>query len=134
MISSNDGVFFPNRSLDRATAEALAAYCELHFPLLGRRKSVMVEWGLRDDEARSVIEGSASKATLDRVWKHPNGGWRVLLPVMGAVVGHSADTFIIQEKTRLENERRTFEAREARLGQMARDLRAVVPVALPRAD
>ena len=130
MILSNDGANFPVLHLDRATAEALAVFCQQSFPAQGRRKAVAREWGLRDDEARSVIEGNASKATLDRIWKHPNGGWRVILPVMGAVVGQTADAFIIAERKRLANEREQYEAREARLDQMARDLRTVVPLRL----
>lgn len=130
MILSNDGGKSPVLRLDRATAEALAVFCQQAFPAQGRRKAVSREWGLRDDEARAVIEGNASKATLDRIWKHPNGGWRVILPVMGAVVGQTADAFIMRERERLANEREQYEAREARLDQMARDLRTVVPLRL----
>lgn len=130
MIFSNDGLKRPVLGLDRATADALAVFCQQSFPAQGRRKAVAREWDLRDDEARAVIEGQASKATLDRIWKHPNGGWRVILPVMGAVVGQTADAFILNEKRRLADERRSFEERETRLAEMARDLRVVVPLAL----
>lgn len=132
-IYSNDGDFLPRLGLDRSMADALAVYVQQTFPPLGRRKAVAAEWGLGSEEARTVIEGRPSKATLDRIWKHPNGGWRVILPVMGAVVGQTADAFIIREKERLADERRTFEEREARLGQMARDLRVVVPLGLGEA-
>jgi hypothetical protein len=134
MIFSNDGEKSPVLQLDRATADALAVFVQQAFPAQGRRKAVAREWDLRDDEARSVIEGQASKATLDRIWKHPRGGWRVILPVMGAVVGQTADAFILHEKARLADERRSFEEREARLHQMARDLRVVVPLSLDRPD
>lgn len=132
MIFSNDGANRSVLQLDRATADALAVFCQQAFPAQGRRKAVSREWDLRDDEARAVIEGTASKATLDRIWKHPSGGWRVLLPVMGAVIGQTADAFIIQEQERLANERREQEAREKRLGEMARDLRSVVRLDLRR--
>lgn len=132
MIFSNDGEKSPVLQLDRHTAEALAVFVQQAFPAQGRRKAVARAWALRDDEARSVIEGQASKATLDRIWKHPNGGWRVILPVMGAVVGQTADAFILNEKARLADERRSFEEREARLVEMARDLRTVVPLSLDR--
>ena len=134
MIFSNDGGFSAVLPLDRATADALATFCQQHFPAQGRRKAVAREWDLRDDEARAVIDGQASKATLDRIWKHPAGGWRVILPVMGAVVGQTADAFIINEKRKLENERRSFEEAETRLDQMARDLRVVVPLRLGPPD
>lgn len=133
-IYSNDGDFSPRLGLDRSMADALAVYVQQTFPPLGRRKAVAAEWGLGTEEARTVIEGRPSKATLDRIFKHPNGGWRVILPVMGAVVGQTADAFILNEKQRLANERQSFEAREARLVEMARDMRAVVPLSLGRPD
>lgn len=133
-ISTNNGQFQPILPLDRATRDALATFCQQTFPASGIRKSVANEWGLTLDEARAVIEGRASAPTLDRIWKHPRGGWRVILPVLGAVVGQTADAFIIQEKQRLEHERRNYEAREARLVEMARDLRAVVPLRLGSDD
>ncbi len=128
-VFSKDGDFLPRLGLDRSIADALAVYVQQSFPPLGRRKAVATEWGLGTEEARTVIEGRPSKATLDRIFKHPNGGWRVILPVMGAVVGQSADAFILAEQKRLANERHEYEVREARLGQMARDLRAVVSLA-----
>lgn len=133
-IHAYDGAGLPTLGLDRATRDALAIYVQQTFPANGRRKAVAREWNLTTDEARCVIEGRASAATLDRIWKHPNGGWRVLLPVMGAVIGQTADAFIIREKERLANERRSFEEREARLVEMARDLRAVGPLPLRRPD
>lgn len=129
-IYSNDGDFLPRLGLDRSMADALAVYVQQTFPSIGRRKAVAAEWGLGSEEARTVIEGRPSKATLDRIWKHPNGGWRVILPVMGAVVGQTADAFILNEKARLADERRSYEEREARLHEMARDLRVVVPLHL----
>lgn len=130
MIFSNDGLKCPVLGLDRATADALAVFCQQAFQPQGRRKAVARHWDLRDDEARSVIEGTASKATLDRIWKHKNGGWRVLLPVMGAVIGQTADAFIIEEQKRLAHERRKYEEEEAHLDGVARTLRVVVPLDL----
>lgn len=90
-ILGSEGEKYPFLQLDR-TRDGLAAYCARRWPV-GRRKSVAREWGLSADEARSVCEGSASQATLDKVWRHPQGGWTVLLPVMGAVVGQSIHDF-----------------------------------------
>jgi hypothetical protein len=92
--------------LDR-TRDGLASYCEARWPV-GRRKSVAKEWDLSADEARSVCEGSASQATLDKVWRHTRGGWTVLLPVMGAVIGQP-----IHEFFRAQNERAAREAASA---------------------
>lgn len=127
-IYANDGDFLPRLGLDRTMADALAVYVEQTIPVQGRRKAVAVLWDLGLDEARTVIEARPSRTTLDRIFKHPNGGWRVILPVMGAVVGQSADASIINEKRRLADERRSFEEREAHLDQVARDLRTVSPV------
>lgn len=91
--------------LDR-TRDGLAAYCEARWPV-GRRKSVARTWNLTADEARSVCEGSASQATLDKVWRHPQGGWAVLLPVMGAVIGQPIHGFFREQmrQSAKENER-----------------------------
>lgn len=133
-IYSNDGDFLPRLGLDRSMADALAVYVQQTFPSIGRRKAVAAEWGLGTEEARTVIEGRPSKATLDRIWKHENGGWRVLIPVMGAVVGQSVDAFIIQEKQRSADERRERQAKEDQLDRMARDLRSVGDLSLRRPD
>ncbi|HEY9219515.1 MAG TPA: hypothetical protein VIO94_15820 [Phenylobacterium sp.] len=119
-ILGRDGGKFP---FSRATREALSRYVTSMAPT-GRRKWVEQQWDLTSDQARSVIEGTASAATLDMIWKHRRGGWAVLLPVMGAVIGHSFEDFISNEQERLSNERRAFEEREARLGEMARHLRS----------
>lgn len=132
-IYSNDGAGLPRLGLDRTVADGLAVWCEQTFPLQGRRKAVAQHFGLSLDEARTVLEARASRTVLDRIWKHPSGGWRVLLPVMGAVIGQTADAFILQEKERLAHERLEYERREAELGEMARDLRAVVHLADRRA-
>lgn len=97
-VHGSFGEKFPLLRLDR-TRDGLASYCEVRWPV-GRRKSVAREWGLSADEARSICEGSASQATLDKVWRHPRGGWSVLIPVMGAVVGQPIHEFF-REKMKL---------------------------------
>jgi len=129
-IYANDGDFSPRLGLDRTVADAMAVWCEQTFPVQGRRKAIANHFDISLDSARTLIEARPSRTLLDQIFKHKNGGWRVILPVMGAVVGQSADAFIIQEKERLSNERLEYEQREARLGQMARDLRTVVPLHL----
>src|SRR5690606_657859 len=54
-------------------------------------------WGLSLDEARGAVAGRASQATVDKIFKHPNGGWAVVLPVLGAVIGHGVDQFFRQQ-------------------------------------
>lgn len=129
-IYANDGEFSPRLGLDRTVADAMAVWCEQTFPVQGRRKAIASHFDISLDAARTLIEGRPSRTLLDQIFKHRNGGWRVILPVMGAVVGQTADAFIIREKERLADERRDFEERESRLDQMARDLRVVVPLDL----
>lgn len=133
-IYANDGAKLPTFELDQTFADALALWCDRSFDAVGRRKAVARHFDLTLDEARTVLEARASRSVSNRILKHKNGGWKVALPVLGAVIGQTADDFIIAEKTRLENERKSFEAREARLGAMARDLRSVVPLSLHGSD
>lgn len=129
-IYANDGDFRPTLGLDRSMGDALAVWAQQTFPAPGTRKALARHFDITLDEARTILEARPSRSLLDRVFKHPNGGWRVILPVMGAVVGQTADAFILNEKRRLADERRSFEEREARLAEMARDLRVVVPLGL----
>lgn len=83
--------------LDRATREALVIYCARRWHA-GRRKAVEREWGLSPDEARGIIEGTASWTTVDKVWK--KGGWAVVLPILGAVIGHGVGEYFAEEARR----------------------------------
>jgi hypothetical protein len=116
-ILGSRGEFFPSLGLARQTRDALARYVALRWPT-GRRKAVAAEFGLTPDEARSVCEATASAATIDKIWKSPAGGWSVLLPVMGAVVGQTIEDFHHQE---LKN----HAAQARRHASLVRDLRAV---------
>jgi hypothetical protein len=105
----------------RQSRDALANYCTGRWPV-GRRKAVEREWGLSPDEARGVIEATASAATIDKVWKA--GGWAVALPVLSSVIGCSLETHINQERRKqLEVANRT--------GALVRHLRSVSG---PRSD
>ena len=101
--------------LDRATRDALATYFKLRWPS-NTAKLAAREFDLSLDEARGVVACRTSIATLDRIWKHKNGGWSVLLPVMGAVIGETAEKFI-------EKQRRSHLENANRLRGLARDLR-----------
>lgn len=124
-VRHNEASQFPSLGLDRATRDGLAAYARLRWPT-GTAKALAREFDLSLDEAKGVVSARASQATVDRIWKHPNGGWAVILPVLGSVVGHGVDAFIQQERKRhAENARRS--------GALVRDLRAVrvLPARLP---
>lgn len=91
-IRDSFGEFLPGLGLER-TRDALAKYVEIRWPY-GRRKAVMKEWDLNEDEARSVISGRASWATWDKIVNHHNGRWAVIFPVYGALFDEAAEHFI----------------------------------------
>lgn len=91
-ISHNERAGQRSLGLDRASRDALATYCRAEWPG-NTSKHVAREWGLSLDEARGAVAGRASQATIDKIFKHPNGGWRVVLPVLGSVIGHGVDAF-----------------------------------------
>lgn len=124
-ILGPDGENYPSLMLARATRDALARYCEIMAPR-GRRKWVEARFDLTPEEARSVCEAAASATTIDKVWKHPNGGWAVLVPVMGAVIGHGIDAY-------LQNERKHHVQRAARARALVRDLRPLAALGDPPA-
>ena len=95
-ILRSDGEKHPTFPLDVEWDTGLAIYCRRRWPV-GTRKAVQREWGLSVDDARSVVEGSASKRILSKIWKHPRGGWPVALPIMGAVIGIPIHDFFRQQ-------------------------------------
>jgi hypothetical protein len=105
--------------LDRATSDALATYCRLRWPS-NTAKHAAREWELSLDEARGIVGGRASRGTLDKVWKHPRGGWSVVFPVLGAVIGQTAETFLQQEQA-------NHAALARRHATLVRDFRALRP-------
>ena len=104
-----------NFGLDRATRDALATYVRLRWPT-NTAKMTAREFDLTLDEGRGIVAGKPSLSTIDKIWKR--GGWEVLLPVMGAVIGQNAEDFLReQRKASLENARRTAGlCRDLRLG------------------
>lgn len=98
-ISHNERSGRRSLGLDRASRDALAVYARESWPT-NTAKHAAREWDLSLDEARGVVAGRASQSTIDKVYKHPNGGWRVVLPVLGSVIGHGVDAFF-REQMRL---------------------------------
>lgn len=95
--------------------DALADYCAERWPI-GRRKEVARAFRLSAEQARAVIEGRPANSTMDQVWRE--GGWTVVLPVFGKLLGEGVDQFI-------ERERRRHAENAARLSALVRDLRPV---------
>jgi hypothetical protein len=126
----SSGEFFARLDRARSLSAALAAYVSRRWPT-GRRDAVAAEWRLTAQEARSVVEGAASKATIAKVFEKNRGGWRVALPVMAAVVGQGLDEHMQEERARYDELARRADA-------LARGLRAdgdlaAVPAARERA-
>lgn len=108
------GEKFPLLAADRIR-DILASYCAMRWPL-GRRKAAQKHWDLTADEARSVCEGSASQATLDKIWLHKNGRWPLAITLFGALLGESLEEHLLSERKRhVELARRN--------GALVRDLR-----------
>lgn len=99
--------------------DALAGYSRARWPT-NTTKAIAHEWGLTIDEAKGVMLGRASQTTIDKILRHRNGGWAVVLPVLGAVIGHGVDDFI-------QSERRKHAEIAQRHRALVRDLRALAP-------
>lgn len=112
-IRAVDGDFLANRI--SGLADGMAQYVRNRRPV-GTRKEVMAAWRLSPEEARTIVEGRASKATVERVFHKSRGGWSVSLAVIGAVVGERLDEH-------LSRERKAHEEQAARMAALARDLR-----------
>lgn len=125
-VRHENGAGLPSLGLDRATRDGLAAYARLTWPS-GTVKAAAREWDLSIDAAKGLVAGRASLTTIDWVWKHPRGGWAVIFPVLGAVVGHGAEVFLQSQRTKHAELAR-------RHGALVRDLRARPAVPHHRAD
>lgn len=116
-ISSLRGTILP---LDQRRRDALANFAMLSAVDAGRAPQAWVRktWDLKDYEAKDLLKGNASEPVWERILKHPNGGWAVAIPIIGAVIGMGLDEF-------LANQRRKHVELARRSGAVARDLRAV---------
>jgi hypothetical protein len=103
MILSDFGANLP---LDRRRKDALATFVRGE----ARRAGISAErwarerWDLKDYEAKEVIKANASETIWERIVKHPNGGWHVVLPILGAVIGQGIGEFFAQEAARARHE------------------------------
>lgn len=100
-IRTQNGFSRPEFSVDKSVRDALADFFRRQYPANGT-KLMARDFGLSLDEAKGVLAGRASLNTLNQILKSKNGGWPVLLPVMGAVIGETADQFIEKQRERHE--------------------------------
>lgn len=89
---------------------------------------VMAEWDLTEGEAKGCVYAQASQRTLDKIKKHKNGGWPLVLEIEALVLGMTVEQFI-EERRRYECEQ--YERIEGGLRKMASDLPAVLRVGSP---
>lgn len=110
---------FPLFGSELLMRDAMATYVRLRWPK-STAKEISREFGLTYDEARSVSLGQGSLNAIDKILRHPNGGWAVALPILGAVIGHGVDDFIASE-------RRKHAQQALKERALLRDLRALAP-------
>lgn len=131
MIISRGGTSLP---LDQRRKDALAVWAKAAAEQADARSAqgwLSKSFGLKDYEAKDVLRGNSSEPIWERMVKHKNGGWPLVLGVMGAVIGHGLDDFIAAEQGRMAREREQYAAQERRLASMAGDMRSLLSV-VPR--
>jgi hypothetical protein len=110
-------------ALDQRRRDALAAYARAQHQRTQTRHGAQAwaeaQWDLTDYEAKHLLKGNASEAVWERIVKHPNGGWAVVIPVMGAVIGMSLEAYIEEQAEGARRERAEWEATEQRLAALA---------------
>jgi hypothetical protein len=125
MILTDFGSKLP---LDRRRKDALAdlAKGEARRAGISPERWARETWDLKAYEAKDLVRGNASETIWERIIKHPNGGWRIALPILGAVIGQGIGEFFAAEaeRARHDAERRQQEATE--LAQAERAARAAI--------
>jgi hypothetical protein len=94
-ISHPKAGFQHNKVLDTDMRDALAGRLREKYPTA---KHLARALDLSLDEARGVFARRASLRVLEHILKHPNGGWAVVLPVLGDVIGQSLDDWHDHER------------------------------------
>lgn len=109
--------------LDRRRRDALAAFARAAHSRTQTRWGAQVwvekQWGLTAYEAKHLLHGNASEAIWERIVKHPNGGWSVVIPIMGAIIGQSLEAYIEKQAGEARREKAEWEATEQRLAVLS---------------
>lgn len=124
-IRTHEREKLPLLPLDIPVRAALAAYAKARWPA-NTVKSAAREWDLSLDEARGIATGRGSLNAIEKIAKHRNGGWAVVLPAFEAVIGQSVDQFVSIQKEARAREAQLRAEETAALARMARDLPAVL--------
>lgn len=108
--------------LDRRRRDALATYAEMAAVDAGKPVQTWVRetWGLKDYEAKHLIRGDASETVWERLLKQrgPHHGWRLALPILGAVIGQDIAEHFAAEQREVAHERARYAAEEARIASL----------------
>ena len=108
---------------ENGTAEALARYATRRWPEKSVQ-NVMAEWGLTEGEAKGVVYGSASRSTIDKIKRHPRGGWSVMVDVDAMVIGESIQQHMEKRLAEIRRARAAAEAEERRSLEILRSISA----------
>jgi hypothetical protein len=108
------------RPHDYGMANAIARKVRRDWPA-GTIDATAAEYRLTNGEARGVVYGTASRATIDKVLKR--GGWALAVELVADVLGQPLEHFIEEQAKRARHERTKWEAEEraakARLARLA---------------
>lgn len=116
-----DGQLLP---FARDLREALAVYARRRWPT-NTSGNAAKAWGISKQTAVNLLKGHASDATLTRVFRA--GGWELVLPVIGAVIGHPVTDFFRNQTREAAKEHAQAEQHERDASQAYRLLgRALV--------
>lgn len=109
-------------ALDRRRRDALATYAEIEAAKAGKpaQQWVRETWGFKDYEAKHLLRGNASEVMWERILKGrgPHSGWRIALPVLGAIIGLDLADYFASEREQVAHERARYEAEEARISRL----------------
>lgn len=128
-IISLRGTILP---LSRRRRDALEAFARLEAEKAGKPAQTWVRetWGFTAAEAKEVLKANASEVLWERIIQHPNGGWKVMIPVMGSVIGLSLEDHIHSELRGLQHEAQERERAAQQLAVAEAILRGTPVVAV----
>ncbi len=113
--------FGSNLPLDRRRKDALATYVrgEAKRAGISPERWARDTFDLKDYEAKDLVRGNSSETVWEKIVKHPNGGWHIVLPVLGAVIGQGLGEFFVAQAQRAKDEAERARQAEAAYGQAA---------------
>lgn len=117
---------YVSRSSERMTTQrALAFYVRRRWPQNGV-KAVQAEWDLTEGQAKGVVYGHASQASIEDIFDHKRGGMGLALHLLEIRFRMRLGHFITREIERLADECHKQQERLSSLAAMGRDWGAVL--------